>query len=167
MIASNEWTPKAYKQLDNIIIDFMVQQDIPGAALAVSLNNKLIYTQGYGVANTGQRVLSTSFFRLASISKPITAVAIMKLVENGQLQLDQKIFGRKGILTEYRPTGKGDKRILNITVRHLLQHSAGWDRDQVGDAVFWKLHKVTKEPNKDDAVIKFIMTKKLQFTPGI
>ena len=76
-----------------------------------------------------------------------------------------------GILKRFRPTSKGDKRILKITVRHLLQHSAGWDRDRVGDAVFWNLDNVSPwveatSEAANERLVKFIMTKKLQFSPG-
>ncbi|XP_052086879.1 uncharacterized protein LOC127724072 isoform X2 [Mytilus californianus] len=145
----------------------MQQQDITGGSLAICFHGKLIYTQGYGVANSGLKALSTSLFRLASISKTITAVGILKLVEDGKLKLDQKIFGQNGILKKYKPSGKGDKKLLKITVRHLLQHSGGWDRDQVGDAVFWKLPKKKRvDPYSDEALIKYMLSWKLQFTPG-
>lgn len=167
-ISPNERTPEAYYQLDQIIVDFMQQQDITGGSLAICFHGNLIYTQGYGLANSGLKALSSSLFRLASISKTITAVSILKLVEDGKLKLDQKIFGQNGILKKYKPSGKGDKRLLKITVRHLLQHSGGWDRDQVGDAVFWKLpKKKNDDPYSDEALIRYMLSRKLQFTPGI
>ncbi|XP_076076705.1 uncharacterized protein LOC143047533 isoform X2 [Mytilus galloprovincialis] len=145
----------------------MQQQDITGGSLAICFHGNLIYTQGYGLANSGLKALSSSLFRLASISKTITAVSILKLVEDGKLKLDQKIFGQNGILKKYKPSGKGDKRLLKITVRHLLQHSGGWDRDQVGDAVFWKLpKKKNDDPYNDEALIRYMLSRKLQFTPG-
>ncbi|VDI52267.1 Hypothetical predicted protein [Mytilus galloprovincialis] len=166
-ISSNERTPEAYYQLDQIIVDFMQQQDITGGSLAICFHGNLIYTQGYGLANSGLKALSSSLFRLASISKTITAVSILKLVEDGKLKLDQKIFGQNGILKKYKPSGKGDKRLLKITVRHLLQHSGGWDRDQVGDAVFWKLPKKKNDDSySDEALIRYMLSRKLQFTPG-
>lgn len=167
-ISPNERTPEAYYQLDQIIVDFMQQQDITGGSLAICFHGNLIYTQGYGLANSGLKALSSSLFRLASISKTITAVIILKLVEDGKLKLDQKIFGQNGILKKYKPSGKGDKRLLKITVRHLLQHSGGWNRDQVGDAVFWKLPKKKNDDSySDEALIRYMLSRKLQFTPGI
>lgn len=77
-------------------------------------------------------------------------------------------FYWKGILCEYSPTVNGDSRILNITVRHLLHHSAGWDRDRAGDPVFWKVGKRmnVEEPVTPKILIQFMMGKKLQFAPG-
>lgn len=111
---------------------------------------------------------SDSLFRIASISKPITAITILKLCEARELSLDAIVFGQKGILNWYRPSSKGDKRLRLITVRHLLQHSGGWDRDQVGDPVFWRLEKITghRGPTTRDELISYMMTRKLQFSPG-
>jgi len=107
-------------------------------------------------------------FRIASISKTITAVGIMRLVQDGRLSLEDKVLGSQGILNEYSPTVNGDSRIVNITVRHLLHHSAGWDRDRAGDPVFWKVGKRmnVEEPVTPKMLIQFMMGKKLQFAPG-
>ncbi|XP_041366328.1 uncharacterized protein LOC121381200 isoform X2 [Gigantopelta aegis] len=123
------------------------------------------------MAGCSRRVHSASQFRVASISKTLTAACVLHLVEQGKITLEDIIFGPKGILKQFRPTSRGDKRMLKITVRHLLQHSAGWDRDKVGDAVFWNLDKVSPwvDATSDAAnerLVKFIMTKKLQFSPG-
>ena len=58
-----------------------------------------------------------------------------------------------------------------MTVRHLLQHSAGWDRDVAGDAVFWRVPppagvKVTS-PRYNAHLLQYVLNRKLQFTPGI
>lgn len=74
----------------------------------------------------------------------------------------------KGILPFF-PTKNGDKRLLDITVRHLLQHSGGWDRDVAGDPVFYKnVGKVmnVKEPVTGEILISYMMNEKLQFKPG-
>lgn len=74
----------------------------------------------------------------------------------------------QGILNEYSPTENGDSRIVNITVKHLLHHSAGWDRDRAGDPVFWKVgkHMNVAEPVVPSVLIQYMMGKKLQFAPG-
>jgi len=77
-------------------------------------------------------------------------------------------FHAEGILSEYSPTENGDRRIVDITVKHLLHHSAGWDRDRAGDPVFWKVGKHTNvtEPVAPGVLIKYMMGRKLQFAPG-
>lgn len=74
----------------------------------------------------------------------------------------------QGILNEYSPTESGDNRIVNITVKHLLHHSAGWDRDRAGDPVFWKVgkHMNVAEPVAPSVLIQYMMGRKLQFAPG-
>ncbi|XP_068699047.1 uncharacterized protein [Montipora foliosa] len=125
-------------------------------------------TSGYGSAGAGRKVDPDDMFRIASISKTITAVGIMRLVQDGKLTLEDKVFGSQGILNEYSPTVNGDRRIVNITVRHLLQHSSGWDRDRAGDPVFWKVgkHMNVEEPVTAKVLIQYMMGKKLQFAPG-
>jgi CubicO group peptidase (beta-lactamase class C family) len=68
-------------------------------------------------------------FRIASLSKPITAVAVFRLIERGALGLDTKVFGSGGILTDFDVT-RADPRVQQITVDHLLSHTAGgWAND--------------------------------------
>lgn len=154
--------------LDDVILDFIMEQDIPGASIALSKDGNIFYCQGYGSAGAGRKVDPDDMFRIASISKTITAVGIMRLVQDGKLSLEDKVFGSQGILNEYSPTVNGDRRIVNITVRHLLQHSAGWDRDRAGDPVFWKVgkHMNVEEPVTAKVLIQYMMGKKLQFAPG-
>ena len=74
-----------------------------------------------------------------------------------------------GLLSRYSPPARGDRRLLQVNVRHLLQHSAGWDREEVGDPVFWR-HIGTEmgvhEPVDQHTLIAYMMTQKLQFSPG-
>ncbi|XP_067673381.1 uncharacterized protein [Haliotis asinina] len=172
--SGNEAKSKAFKDFDDVISEFMKDQGIPGLALTISFHGNVIYNQGYGMAGVNRPVTSSSRFRIASISKPLTAIGVMRLVEQGQLTLEQKVFGPKGILKEFKPSAKGDKRVLQITVRHLLHHSAGWDRDQAGDPVFFNLDAIDAKhgvvsPISDQfnvKLVKFMMTRKLQFAPG-
>src|SRR5262245_59327270 len=73
---------------------FMGPRKIPGGALAVAKNGRLVYAKGYGLADRdkGTAVGNESLFRIASISKPITAVAVLQLVEAGHLKLDANPF---------------------------------------------------------------------------
>ncbi|XP_033740833.1 uncharacterized protein LOC117327774 [Pecten maximus] len=166
-ISPNENTPQHFEMFDNVITSFLREHGIPGASMAITLHGKPVYMQGYGTAGPGKLVLSNSKFRLASISKPITAIVTMKLFQSGLLSLNDTIFGAKGI-TGYKPSSKGDRRLTKITVEHLLQHSSGWDRDRVGDPVFWNLEKVCPghEPTAKETLLYYMMSRKLQFSPG-
>ncbi|MCA9020027.1 MAG: serine hydrolase, partial [Planctomycetaceae bacterium] len=92
---------KEMTSLDEAIKDFMMLHNPPGMAVAVSYRGRLVYARGFGYADkeTKTPVQPDSQFRIASISKPITAVAILKLVEQGKLKLDDRVFD---ILKQYR-----------------------------------------------------------------
>jgi N-acyl-D-amino-acid deacylase len=109
---------------------------IPGAGLAVAKDGRLLLARGYGFANKEREepVQPTHLFRLGSMTKTVTAVAILKLVEDGKLKLDDKVLPILGDLGP-RPDKISDPRVKDITVRHLLQHGGGWDRAKSGDPI--------------------------------
>ncbi len=120
------------------ITTFMSTYNIPGASLAVTKNGKLVYIKGFGKANTttGELVTPASRFRLASVSKTFTGVAIMKLVQDGKLNLDAKVFGTGGVLGTDYGTAPYNANLLNITVRHLIQNVSGsWGAATGGDVI--------------------------------
>lgn len=125
-------------QVDNSVLAFMQNYDVPGAALAVSVNGKLVYSKGFGMSNVENQTMTNAddVFRLASISKTFTSAAIMKLIDNGQLNLEDKVFGSDGILGDNfgSATLTNDER--NITVNHLLfNECGGWGVSSGGDPI--------------------------------
>jgi len=131
-------SPGSISAIDTKIKAYMSKHSIPGMSIAVSRDERLVFAKGYGVANkdTGATVDPSHRFRIASISKPVTAVAVMDLVEDGKLSLDQKVFGSGALLgTTYgsKPYGA---RVKKITVRHLLAHTSGWTNTG-GDPMFF------------------------------
>ena len=117
---------------DREIDQFMSARNIPGGALAVVKDRRLIYARGYGWADREKKlpVNADSLFRIASISKPITAVSVLKLVEQGKLNLEDRAFDFVK-LPAVIPTGQqADARLARITIRQLLDHTAGWDRPE-------------------------------------
>jgi CubicO group peptidase (beta-lactamase class C family) len=124
--------------VDSKVAAFMSLYNIPGASLAVSKNGKLVYVKGYGKANTTTNELVTPAhrFRLASVSKTFTGAAILKLVQDGRLSLDAKVFGTGGVLANDFGTAPYNSNLLNITVRHLLQNVSGsWGASTGGDVI--------------------------------
>ncbi|MBL0356075.1 MAG: beta-lactamase family protein [Chitinophagaceae bacterium] len=124
--------------VDTKVTAFMNAYNIPGASLAVSKNGKLVYIKGYGKANTatGELVTPAHRFRLASVSKTFTGTAILKLVQEGKLNLDAKVFGTGGVLANDYGTAPYNSNLLNITVRHLLQNVSGsWGAATGGDVI--------------------------------
>lgn len=144
---------------------------IKGASVAVMKDGRLVLARGFGYADqeTNQFVEPKHVFRVASVSKLITAVAVMKLVEEGKLSLDDKIFGEEGLLNDSVYLAYKDKRVDDITVRNLLNHSAGWNRNY-GDHMFMQ-HTIARQMKVDlpvdlPLIIKFALDKRLHFRPG-
>lgn len=136
-------TPPSNQQVDIAAVDgkvqaFLSSYSVPGASLAVTKNGKLVYVKGYGLANkaTGEAVTPSHRFRLASVSKTFTGVAILKLVQDGKLSLDATVFGAGGVLGNDYGTPPYNANLLKITVRHLLQNVSGsWGAATGGDVI--------------------------------
>ncbi len=159
--------------INALMQNFLAKHRAPGASLAITDHGRLVYARGFGYADVATREPATaeSLFRIASVSKPITAVAIMQLVESGKLKLDDKAFD---ILDEYEPhleeDAKVDERQSDITILHLLQHRGGWDRDKSFDAMFQseRFAQAVGEPApaSQAAIIRCMLGLPLDFAPG-
>ena len=115
--------------LDDAVEAKMNQYDIPALSLAIIKDEKLVYVQSFGFSDDDPDTSATNddLYRIASISKPITAIAILTLVRDGELTtLDQKVFGSGGILGDDFGSPPGGSNKDQITVRHLLEHKSGW-----------------------------------------
>ena len=162
----------ALSAIDLEIGQFMKQWGLPGASVALVKDGKLLYAKAFGKADINIPTQTDHVFRIASLSKPITAIAVMKLVEEGKLFLDDKVFGESGILNDSIYSQIADERTTEITVRHLLQHTAGWDRNlgKEGDPMFNSVHIAetmgTPVPADAVTVIRYMLAKPLDFTPG-
>jgi CubicO group peptidase (beta-lactamase class C family) len=95
----------------------------PGLAVALVHHGRLVWAAGYGVADrtTGQPVTATTRFQAASLSKPVTAWGVLRLVESGRIGLDEPIVGH---LRRWRPPASPFDAD-GLTVRRLLSHTAG------------------------------------------
>ena len=147
----------------------MREHRIPGAAVAVALDGRLVYARGFGFADRLNEVPvePDSLFRIASLSKSVTAVAVLKLVEDGRLELDARVF--QDLLAGIEPHPPKDPRMNEITVRDLLQHSGGFDRDRNGD-VMVNQKKVSRKlrrntPLECEDVIAYMKQRRLDFYP--
>lgn len=151
--------------------DFLRQWNLAGMSMSIVKDGKLVYAHGFGYADVEakQPVGPGNLFRIASVSKLITAVAIMKLVEMKSISLDSKVFGPNAILKDSVFNSVTDKRLYKITVRNLLAHSAGWSLNY-GDPAFNSLVVLERIGETGAATIdsycKFIATRKLHFEPG-
>lgn len=115
--------------VENAVNAFMTKYNVPGMSVAITKDERLVYAKGYGLADKdrGAPVGTNSLFRIASVSKPITAIALLRLVDQGKLSLDQKVFGPGGILGTTYGSKPYTPQTELITVRHLLSHTAGAD----------------------------------------
>ncbi len=120
--------PPANAKVDAFVTAELVRQRIPGLALVVQQNGKVVYSKGYGQANLAQGLPATTEqrFQIGSITKQFTAAAVLLLVQDGKMGLDEKI-GK--YLTAIPPQWEA------ITVRHLLDHTSGLPRDIDGSMV--------------------------------
>jgi CubicO group peptidase (beta-lactamase class C family) len=119
---------------------YMAHYEVPGCGIAIYLGNTLAYEEAFGYADLEARTeLTPAYrFRIASVSKPITSVAIFQLIEQRRLRLDDRVFGPGGVLGDDYGSPK-DARVRDITIDHLLTHdSGGWPNGK-GDPMFLDL----------------------------
>jgi CubicO group peptidase (beta-lactamase class C family) len=106
------------------ILDRMEFYNVPGVSIAVVEKGKIKWAKGYGYANTetGKKVDSNTLFQAGSISKPVAALAALKLFENGSLELDKDVnlYLKNWQVPENRFT-----ETEKVTVEKLLTHTAG------------------------------------------
>ncbi|WP_413574668.1 serine hydrolase domain-containing protein [Bdellovibrio sp. HCB290] len=161
---------------EDILKGFIEKHNIPGGAMAVSKNGVFAYNGAAGFSDTEKQMLTSAAtpFRIASSSKPITAIAVFQLLEKSgtdlQAALNRPVFGGKGYLPEYKSIK--DKRVLKITLKDLLQHTGGWgstkdDYDPQYD-LFHIAKKMKVTPPADaKSVIRYVLQfKNLDRAPG-
>ncbi len=111
---------------------FMARYKVPGLSVAIARHGQLVYAKAFGYADkaAGEQLTSSHLFRIASVTKPITSVAIFLLIEQGQLGLKDRIFGSRGLLHfDYGKTYPA--LVKEITLYNLLTHTCGgWDIDK-------------------------------------
>lgn len=163
-------TPQA-AALDSYIERFMRRWEIKGGSLAVMKDGRLIYSKGYGWADEEKGIPMSPghIMRIASLSKLITATAIMQLCERRVLSLEDRVFGDGGILDCPQFSRIRDKRARSITVEHLLRHEAGFTMHR-GDPMFTTRSIIIREgldtvPDMD-RIIEYSLGDRLGYTPG-
>jgi len=156
------------KHLDDAMVQLLRRYGIPGGALGIVRAGKVVYTRGVGWADVPSRVAvqPDTLFRIASVSKPFTAATVLRLVEQGKLKLDDHPFSMLGLTPFF---GQPDSRVGDITVRHLLQHTGGWDKTD-GDPMFQsrQICALTGAAGPADvtSTIRYVLGLGLDFAPG-
>jgi CubicO group peptidase (beta-lactamase class C family) len=108
--------------LDELAVEEFNRRPLAGLALGVVRGGELAYDRGLGFADVaaGRRVTADTVFRIGSISKTFTAIAVMQLVEQGLVDVDDPVNEHlRGFRIERRPGSPA------ITIRHLLTHTSG------------------------------------------
>ncbi|HZL37539.1 MAG TPA: serine hydrolase [Tepidisphaeraceae bacterium] len=162
--------PAGPEVFDQAMRTYMAARHIRAGTLAVSRDGKMLLQRGYGFADAGSRrkLKADDPFRIASVTKPFTAAAIRRLISHGKLSLDTRAFP---LLALTPPAGtKKDPRLDQITIKELLEHKAGWDRDKAFDPMFRPLEISAaldkKGPASANDVVRYMVGQPLQFAPG-
>lgn len=163
---------KATQPIDSMVNRVMKSLRLAGATVAIVKDERLVYAKGFGYADKENKVPVTeeSLFRIGSISKLITAIGIMKMVDDGDITLDDYVFGERGILKGDPYDNIKNRNVYQIKVKHLLNHTAGWSLITYGDPMFipHKIHKMDKVryPIDFDEVVAFVLKRHLPYKPG-
>jgi CubicO group peptidase (beta-lactamase class C family) len=143
---------------------FLNKHDVLGLSVAISVDDQLVYAEGFGYANkaTKEDVTPQHLFRIASISKSLTSVTIMRLFEEGVIRLSDRVFGPEGILRTDYGTPPYNQYVEDVTVDYLLTHTAGgWGNDS-HDPAFQHL-----KMDRHDLIAWGIRERPLEHSPGM
>jgi CubicO group peptidase (beta-lactamase class C family) len=148
---------------DLIVQNFMRKFSVPGLSLAISKQDHLVYAAAFGWADSQltQPLTLNHRMRLASCSKPLTALAVLRLVEEGRLDLDAPVFGPSGLLGTNFGVPRFESKPAKVTVRHLLQHTSGGWGNKEKDPMF-DLHDLAL----DEIIRRTVAERELTKTPG-
>lgn len=152
------------------ILSFMVNRGRRAGTLTVSKDNELVVSRAYESTSIhGLKPLPPeSLFRIASITKSFTRVAIEQLIQSGQIKPETKAFPLIGIEKNH---------FSRITVDHLINHQGGWDRNKAPDPMFYHhaigLHlgvlndeDLRSDKVNIDHILEYMKDQPLQFEPG-
>ena len=148
------------KRIDSVGHLFLQTHQLPGMAIGVLKNGKVLYSKGLGVRDkdTGDPVTNRTVFHMASVSKPFVSTAILQLVEQGKVRLDDRV-------TKHLPYFKmQDDRYQQITVEHLLLHTAGIP--DVGPSPNYEWDKPQYDDEALERHVKSLAPLDLNFKPG-
>jgi uncharacterized protein (TIGR03437 family) len=159
---------------DQTVTNLIAEYGIPGASLTITQNGKLVYARGFGYADAQNQIPMQpgSRFRVASLTKAITAVSVMHLVEQGLLTLEQPAFA---LVPDLQPPAGAavDPRLATITIRNLLNHTGGWDDTANGSNFDPMFNSPTickalgvPAPASTENIIRYMRGRPLQFDPG-
>jgi CubicO group peptidase (beta-lactamase class C family) len=145
------------KHLDTLIEKGMGEYQVPGLAVGIVLDGKLAYARGFGQVTLGQPggVTPDTLFHMASVTKPFVATAIMQLVEEGKIALDDPA-------AKYLPYFRmDDSRYQAITIRQLLSHTSG-----MPDVKDYEWNRPQDDEGALERYVRSLKGEKLLWVPG-
>ncbi|MDE2509042.1 MAG: beta-lactamase family protein, partial [Planctomycetota bacterium] len=159
-----------YAPFDRLMSRFVREQRVPGASFAAARGGRVVYARGFGYTSDDRlrAVEPTSLFRVASLSKPITALAVLTYVDSGAIALDDPVAAL--LTAEFERDPPVDPRLRSITIRQLLQHTGGWDSSRTFDPMF-RTVAIAEEfratpPAGPDLILRSMLRRPLDFDPG-
>ncbi|KAL8589317.1 hypothetical protein ACOMHN_052320 [Nucella lapillus] len=171
---------------DTAFRQFLRHNNYTGGSVAAMKDGRLLLAKGYGVTREGTEVKVGSRSPVSSLSQSLTAVGVLRLAQQGLVGLEDKVFGEGGLLSHLLRNGdhdqsSADPRLKDITVGHLLRHSAGWDHSTgpLFDPVLNELYQtrgyavpniaqILDVPLPLDAlsILRYTLSQPLHYTPG-
>lgn len=145
------------KLMDSLCTAFHKSTEIPGIAIGLVSKGKVFYAKGFGVKDleTQEPVSTKSIFHMASVAKTFVATAIIQLVEQNKVQLEDPII-------KHLPYFKlKDERYKDITIKQMLTHTSG-----MPDVLFYNWRNPEYDKGALEKYVKSLKNKKLKFAPG-
>src|SRR5688500_617082 len=162
---------KKFAAFDVAIQKFMQEREISAGVISIRYRNQLVYERGYGWSDEAKskKVEPNALFRIAGLSKPITAAAVRQLILQKKLTPTTKIVE----LLELKPLDgvTPDPRLAKVTIEHLLDHAGGWDPQTYepmrlsSQKEMMEAMQLAQAPTPME-MARFMMGKPLQFEPG-
>ncbi len=162
--------------VDEAMSEFMWQNGVIGATVAIALDGEIVYERGFGWRDQARTMpmQHDALMRLASVSKPITVAAVREQISAGLYSLDSFVFDlgqvEGGLLSLEPFPVLGDLRLADVRVRHLIEHTGGWDRGIAGDLTYREVQVATDfgvtSPPGRELTLRWILGHPLQFAPG-
>lgn len=149
-VPSHDIAPAA---VDAFVSRYREATGLPGVAVAVTKGTEVIHAAGYGETASGDPVTADTPMAVASVSKSFTSLAVMRLAEQGKIQLDKPV---RDYLPEFT---MADPRAAKITVRQLLNQTSG-----MADSAFHE--KSLPQPDTLEGAVARLRTAKLAADPG-
>lgn len=160
---------REFEGLDKEMKRYLRKWEMKGASVAIMRNDSLIFAKGYGWADEEKEVKMEAghILRMASVSKLITAIGIMKLQDEGRLNIKNKVFGPEGVMKDSDlDTLIRHSAYEHLTIEHLLRHQGGFYRDPLFSSKDVMNQMRLDHPPTADDFFRLILPKRLRYKPG-